>query len=151
MLQTQFGVPGQLSAVFSEENQFLWGGDVTRIPVLMKSCVIDGATREAGNSPTHVLRQGLILGKVTATGKLKQWDNAAADGSETVYGILPVELVMTNPLSGSSEDKVAPIVVFAPVKVNNIRIKGDAFVGHADEAACRTELNAKRFMLDDEY
>lgn len=151
MLQTQFGVPGQLSAVFSEENQFLWGGDVTRIPVLMKSCVIDGATREAGNSPTHVLRQGLILGKVTATGKLKQWDSTASDGTEDVYGILPVELVMTNPLSGASEDKVAPIVVFAPVKVNNIRIKGAAFVGNADEAACRTGLNAKRFMLDDEY
>ena len=91
------------------------------------------------------------MGKVTATGKLLQWDNSASDGSETVYGILPVELVMTNPLSGTSEDKVAPIVVFAPVKVNNIRIKGAAFVGHADEAACRTELNAKRFMLDDEY
>ena len=96
-------------------------------------------------------RLSSTIGKVTATGKLKQWDDGASDGTETVYGILPVELVMTNPLSGANEDKMAPVVVFAPIKVGNIRIKGDAFVGHADEAACRTELNAKRFMLDDEY
>lgn len=146
-----FGVPGQSVGTFSSENEFLWGGDVTRIPVLTKSCVIDGATREAGNTPTTVLRAGLLLGKLTATGKLKEWNNAAADGTETVYGILAVELLTVDPIAGTNTDRIAPVVVFGPVRPRNLRIKGAAMIGHADEAAARTELNAKRFMLDDEF
>ena len=151
MLQTQFGIPGSTDAIFTSTNEIFWGGDVSRIPVLLKGCVIDGSAREDANSPTHVLRAGLLLGKVTATGKLKEWDNAASDGTETVYGILPVELVMTDPLSGANEDKFANVVVFAPVKASALRIEGSPLIGDTDEAAARTELNAKRFMLDDEY
>lgn len=151
MLQSHFGVPGQAAAIYTAENEFLWGGDVTRICVLMKGCVIDGSARDAANSPTTVLRAGLLLGKVTASGKLVQWDDAAVDGSQTVYGILPVELVMVDPISGADTDRMCPVIVSAPVKVNNLLIKGAAFVGHGDETAARTELNAKRFFLDDEY
>lgn len=150
MNQGHFGVPGQTAAVFTQENEFLWGGDESRIPVLRKSIVVDGTARDAGNTPTTVLRQGLLLGKVTATGKHKQWDASAVDGTEDVAGILPVELVMTDQL-GVDQDRVCPLIVFAPIKARNLLIEGAALVGHADEAAARTSLNAKRFMLDDEY
>ena len=152
MLQQQFGVPGQTNAVFTQTNEFIWGGDPSKIMILQKSCVIDGSARDAGHtSNTTVLRPGLILGKITATGKIVEWDSGAVDGSETVYGILPVELVMVDPVSGSDADKVAPVVVWAPVKAKALRIKGATMVGDGDEAAARTGLNAKRFMLDDEY
>ena len=151
MLQNQFGLPGQSSAVFTTENEVLWGGDESRIPVLRKSVVIDGTTRDAGNTPTSVLRAGLLLGKVTATGKITDYDPGASDGTENVYGVLQIEQVMVNQFSGLDEDKLAPVIVFGPVKASALYIQGAALIGHASEAATRTSLNAKRFMLDDEY
>lgn len=39
-------------------------------------------------SGAGILQPGTVLGKITATGKYKAYDNDAADGSETAAGIL---------------------------------------------------------------
>ena len=145
-----FGVPGVGALDQTYEQEVLWGGDNGKGLALFKSAVIDGAARDAGNTPTTVLRPGLLLGKVTATGKLKQWDNAALDGTETVYGVLLEQLRMTDE-DGNNVDRVVRVLVWGPIKVGALLIQGATFKGHADESAARTELKAKNFMLDDEY
>ena len=50
--------------------------------------VLDAAARDDDNSPTTTLRKGLVLGKVTATGKYKEYDPSASDGTETARLIL---------------------------------------------------------------
>ena len=54
--------------------------------------VIDAAASDDGNSPTTTLRKGLVLGKVTETGKYKQYDPEASDGTETARVILDDEV-----------------------------------------------------------
>jgi len=54
--------------------------------------VIDSTARDADNTPTTTLRKGLVLGKVTATGKYKEYDSEADDGTETARVILDDEV-----------------------------------------------------------
>ncbi|WP_146595625.1 head decoration protein [Novipirellula galeiformis] len=128
----------------------LWGGDESRIEVLKSSAhAIDSASRDAGNTPTAVLRQGLILGLVTATGKLKQYDPDAEDGTEVPYGVLPVELRMTDEL-GVAVDRYCPVIVSAPVKSDRLLILGDSMIGHDDEDVTVAALKLKFFRLSHE-
>lgn len=47
------------------------------------------STTDSGGSPTTTLRAGLLLGKITSSGKLTVWSATATDGSDVVYGVLP--------------------------------------------------------------
>ncbi len=50
---------------------------------------IDKTARDAGNSgKTTTLRPGLVLGKISGTGKYAQYDPSANDGTEVATGIL---------------------------------------------------------------
>lgn len=47
------------------------------------SIVIDTSARDSGNSEgSTILRKGLVLGKVTASGRYKEFDDTATDGTE---------------------------------------------------------------------
>jgi hypothetical protein len=145
----QFGIPGSTNAVFSTAREILWGGDESRIEVLRTSEVIDASAIDAGNTPTNVLRAGLLLGKVTATGKLKQYDEAATDGTQVVFGVLPVELVMVDGL-GVPSDRFVPVIVSAPLKSSALLIGGASFIGHPNQAAATVDLKAKFCRLSSE-
>ena len=54
--------------------------------------VIDSTAEDADNTPTTTLRKGLVLGKVTATDKYKEYDSGASDGTETARVILDEEV-----------------------------------------------------------
>lgn len=49
---------------------------------------VDAGARDSGNTPDTTLRKGLVLGKVTASGKYKEYDDGAADGTEVAACIL---------------------------------------------------------------
>lgn len=51
------------------------------------------------------LPSGTVLGKITATGKLIKYDNAASDGSQAAVGVL------YNPLPGVNGDYPATVFV----------------------------------------
>lgn len=70
------------------------------------AAVIDAAARDDGNSPTTTLRKGLVLGKVTATGKYKEYDPSASDGTETARLILDDEVDLLDE-AGSAADTEA--------------------------------------------
>lgn len=142
-------IPGQRAAVTNSESNIFWGGDDSKIEILRKSVVIDAAARDAGNTPTTTLRKGLILGVITASGKVVQYDNAALDGTQTAKYILDQEIDLLE--DGTAVDQFVQVVACAPVRVEALLIEGAAFVGNGDEAATRTDLKAQLFRLNDEY
>lgn len=143
------GIPGVNAALSTSDSEIYWGGDESRITVLRMDGTVVSTAVDAGNTPTTVLRKGLLLGKVTATGKLKEWDPDASDGSEDIYGVLDIELQMLD-TSGSAVDQWCRVAVVGPIKASALRIQGSALVGHADEYLARRKLVAAGFRFDDD-
>jgi len=146
-----FGLPGMGSLKETYEADILWGGDDAKGHSLWKSGVVSSTARDDGNSPTTILRPGLILGKITSTGEYAQYANGASDGTETAVAILAEGLNMLDQFGGTGPDRVVRVLVDGPVKASRLFVEGVALVGHTDETATRADLNNKsRFKLDDE-
>lgn len=144
-----FGVPGQGAAVFTSEREIIPQGFESR-SALFKSAVISGAARDAGNSPTTVLRPGLLLGKVTATGELEEWDADAADGTQYIAAVLWKEL-RAQDFDANNTDRVFTVLVGrCPLRAENLLIQGTALTSHSDEYLARRQLAAAGFQLDDD-
>ncbi len=150
MFGTQFGVPGQSALFASETNEFLWGGDSSKIMVLTIGQMVDGTARDAGALTAGTLRSGLVMGRITATNKLAQYDPTASDGTQVPSGILGVESVTINPLTGSNQDAIAPLVVWAPIKAANVYVLGVSLVGSPYEYLARKHLAGLGFKFDDD-
>lgn len=107
--------PGMGSEVYTAEhdNAGLFYGPNPWVHVMyLTHCVIDGAARDAGNTPdTSVLRPGLVMGKITATGKWAQFNSAAVDGTQYARGILNVLGLATQNDGGNADRFLASIVV----------------------------------------
>ena len=109
--------PGITAARESFENEFMWGRFETKE---LMGAVIDGSARDSGNlGNTTRLRSGLLLGRITTTQKLKQWDPVATDGTQNIYGILKTSLNTQN-LSADTDRLTGPIVISGAVKPNRL-------------------------------
>lgn len=144
-----WGIPGVGADQTVSESEILWGGDQSRMALLYKSDLYSAAALDAGNTPTSVLRPGMIMGRVTSSGELEEWDADASDGTQDIAGILDVELRMTD-YAGTTADRVMRNLVRGPVKARKLLIQGVAFVGHADEFLARRQLVAAGYTLDDD-
>lgn len=138
--------PGIESVLETVQNQFWWGRaeQLTFIPA-----TISGAARDAGNTVTTVLRGGLLLGRVTATGLYKEWNPTGTDGSEVIVGILPAPLNATD--NGTNTDRWTYIMVAGNLYSDRLLIPGEAdegIVAHAQEFNVLTQLQDRRFLLD---
>jgi len=133
-------IPGLDSAYTTYENAFSWNdqgkgrGLILPFPIL-------ATTVDAGASPTWRLRPGLVLGKITSTGKLKQYDPTATDGSQIATGVLMQGLAMTDPFSGTTRDKFLGVLVSGPVR-------GAALYGLDQKA--RGDMKSQGFIFDDD-
>ncbi len=67
---------------------------------------IDASARDSGNSPDTTLRKGLVLGKVTASGKYEEYDDGASDGTEVAACILTDQVNLLDE-EGSAVDSFA--------------------------------------------
>jgi len=143
-------MPGVGEAVFSQDAELFWGGDESRIEVLRSDAIVDSSAVDAGSSSSAVLRKGLLLGKITASGNLKEWDLTATDGSEVLHSILPVELVTLDRVSLAGVDRFAHVVIKAPLKASRLLYLGAALVGSAAEYAARVALARFGCRLDDD-
>lgn len=118
--------------------QQVWVGDT-----------ISGAARDAGNTVNTLLRPGLLLGKITASGLLKEWNPTGTDGSEVIVGVLGA--VVNAQQSGSNQQRyVGFIQVGGNVYSNRLIIPGNAaegIVGDALEYQVIQQLQC-RFLLD---
>ncbi len=142
-------VPGLRDVMETVENQFWIGRYENQIwdqGVILSSAV------DAGNTNgTSALRSGLILGKVTSTGKLKQWDPTATDGSERIYGILGPMVSMT--YGTSTVDRfIGMILVGGQVDPAKLIVPGTTALGidgNASEFAIRSQLWPRITLYND--
>lgn len=146
----QWGTPGVGSDYTTNESELLWGADQARNAVLWKSGIVSGTTRDAGNTPTTILRPGLILGKLDSNGKHEQFDATAATGVQNFAGVLDVEMMSQDMLANNTDRVFRIMVARGPVKSRRLLIKGVAFIGHADEYVARQQMIAAGFIFDDD-
>jgi len=142
-----FGQPGIGSLVQTAEREIYWGGDDSHHRPLLVNGIVAGAARDAGNTPTTVLRPGLLLG--TLSGQFIQWDATATDGTQFLTGVLPTEIRATD-FDGNNADRVLAVAVRAPLRASQLLILGAALVGHAQEYEARRQLVEAGFVLDDD-
>jgi len=78
--------------------------------ILTKEVTIDGASVDTGNTgQTNKLRKGLLMAKVTSTGKYIDYLDGEADGRGTAVGILMDE-VNVHDEDGTDMDQIGVIV-----------------------------------------
>lgn len=141
-----YAIPSMQTVLEGVENQpwfgkwemQLWLGDT-----------VSGATRDAGNTVTTLLRSGLLLGRVTSSGLLKEWNPTGTDGSQDIYGVLGGMLHAQ--MGGSNMDRYAGFIqVGGSVYSDRIIVPGTAaegIVGHALEFQIVNQLS-RRFLFD---
>ncbi len=145
-----WGTPGIGSERAVTESEILWGSDNARSSALWQSGVISGTARDDANTPTTVLRPGLILGKLDSGSEYEEWDADVATGTQNIAGILDME-IRAQDFDATNQDRVFRILrANAPVKVRKLLIQGSAFVGHIDEYLARRQLANAGFVLDDD-
>lgn len=79
---------------------------------------------------------GTVVGKVTASGKYRAFDNAAVDGSQTVAGIL------VPAADATAADVVSRALVRGPAIINKNDLTWAAGVDAAEQAAAITAMLA---------
>lgn len=130
--ESSYGVPGITALQEASESDLYWSGDFNN--VLLNGQVIDGASRDVGNTgKTTLLRAGLLMGRVRATKKLKEWSPNATDGTETIHGLLLTD-VNTQRLNANEDRFYGFIMVGGPVKIERLIVPGTAAIGISGNA-----------------
>lgn len=143
-------VPGLQTMLETTENQFWigrWENQIWHYGVISSAAVDTGNT-----GGTTTLRAGLLLGQVTATGELKEWNPSAVDGSETIFGVLGI----TQPLrygagSGTADRLVGMIHIAGRLDPAKLIVPGQTSLGisgNASEYDIRNQLGL-RVMFGD--
>lgn len=141
-----YQIPGMNTVLEGVENQFWWGEIGQQIWL---GDTLSGAARDAGNTVTTLLRTGLLLGKITATGLLKEWNPTGTDGSQDIYGILG-GMVHAQQNGANQQRYVGFVMVGGNVYSDRIIIPANAaegIVGDALEFAVLQQLG-RRFLFD---
>lgn len=110
----QFLTPGMGTEQFTTDTDaanILYGGAGLYTARYVGYAVISGTARDAGNTPTDVLRPGCIMGIISASGKWAQFTSGASDGTQYARGIL-MALGLTTQQDGANQDRfMATILV----------------------------------------
>jgi hypothetical protein len=144
-----YALPGQRTQIETKENQFWYG---RREDQLYFPVVIGGASRDVGNtSYTQILRSGLLLGMVTSTKKLKEWNPTGTDGSERLFGVLDLPLNMQR--LGSNQDRyLGHVLVRGLIKPEALIVPGETTYGISGEEyehVIRYQMQQRGIMLTD--
>lgn len=117
-------------------------GQETDITGLIDASARDLKTGMTINNPNRdtLLRAGLILGKVTATGKWKEYDDSDADGTEVARGILMQDIDILN-VVGTPQDTGAVIATIGEFDGNQLLCES------AELAAAKADFAAAGSMI----
>lgn len=114
-LISQDFMPGMGDATMTIERELTWGEikawQITGVK-------LDSATVDAGNTPTTILRRGLILGQVTATGEYKHYTVGATDGSQIPVGVLYQDVDML--VDGVAANKFGRMLISGQIKKSQL-------------------------------
>ena len=112
--------------------------------------ILDGASLDAGGTPTTLIRPGLLLGQNRTTLKCKEWNPTGTDGSQDLYGVMLYDA--STQLFGANQDRwFGFALVGGNVKASSLIIPGNASAGidgDANEHYVRAAMSG-RFMFDD--
>lgn len=95
------GIPGTGNEIHTTEVDLgrMIYGNIQGFRLQPAGSIVDGASLDAGNTGfTAVLREGLIMGQVTATKKWKPFASGASDGTEIARGVLLIPTAIPNGL-----------------------------------------------------
>lgn len=89
-------------------------------PAQIDKVTVAAAAADADNpAGSHILRAGLVLAKITASGKYAQYDNTASDGTQLEADVLvlleDVDL-KGGDLTASNADQIGTVAIIARVK-----------------------------------
>lgn len=144
-IQGQFNLPGISDTYTHLVKDITWGPAELQILVPGQ---ISGASRDAGNTPTTLLRPGLLLGIITSSGKYIQWDPTATDGSQYIAGILITDMAAQQ--LATNTDRFLGVLVSGCVKAASLLIGGEStygLSGKASEHIVKQQLSIN-FKLD---
>ena len=106
---------------------------------------IDNTAADSGNSyRTTYLRPGLVLGKVTASDRYKEYDNGNSDGTETAAAILAQGVDLLDPLGNAKTEHPAGVKVLLKGHIDTAFLIGI-------DAAGKAELRTAGFLLKEDY
>ncbi len=129
-------IPGMGQSLSNSPSEFRLSahGEETDVGITIVASAVD-----AGNTPTTTLRKGLVLGKITASGKYKEYDPSASDGSETAALILvdEVDLLQDSVDGATARDQLATGMMHGVV---------DESALHGCDAAAKAALDNVIFM-----
>lgn len=135
---TSGNVPGLHASLESQEVQVTWTGRRGQDLVATRPITIDASSVDASNSPTSVLRGGLVLGIVDATGKANAYQADANDGRQIAAGVLERSQSML--VDGTATDRFTQMLVHGMVREGQLA---------GLDARARQQL-ASRFIFDRE-
>jgi len=92
----------------------------------------DNVTVASGNN----LKAGAVVGRVTASGKIGEYDNAAADGRQTAIGVLIADV------NAGAADQPGVIVARHAIVVDKSGLVWKTAMSEADKDAGITDLKA---------
>ena len=98
-------------------NQFTWS-DKSQV-VATGNYTINPNTIDVGNSPTWVLRRGLVLGLIGSTQQWTAYNATNVDGSQVARGVLMLNRRMQD-LVGNTRSMQSPIMVGGPIIAANL-------------------------------
>lgn len=114
------GIPGSTEAIESAERAVLWHGVDGMGGHYFKTINVDATAVDSGNSPTSLLRPGLVMGKLDATNQYVDYDPDATDGSQEAVGVLVEELYTLDPSTGSAADRMFRMLIHGGVKAGEL-------------------------------
>ena len=100
--------------------------------VAYKTVIIDSTARDSGNTPTTLLREGLVLGEITAQNTWKEYNNSSSDGSEVADLILFEQIDVVDASTNAAADCTGLCVYQA--RVENGQLIGIDTPGRTDLA-----------------
>jgi hypothetical protein len=117
LLTDSYGiVPGITTTRETYENEFRWGSQYQGV---FANALLSGAARDTGNTPTTILRPGLLLGQILSTGKYTAYSPTATDGSDVASAILIESLRMTD-FTDTNVDRFYAVLVGGPVQATKV-------------------------------
>jgi hypothetical protein len=121
---SMLGRPGDLPAlgqITVQPGEFLANTHmVLALPITIDSSARDALQADGSTprTPTTQLRRGLVMGKITQSGKYAQYNDSAQDGTEVAVGILRDSVSVLDVL-GAASDALGSIVIFGMVVAHN--------------------------------
>ena len=143
-------VPGMGAVLETVERQVWWNRHELQ---WWTGGIIDATTVDSGHtSNTTQLRPGLILGMITATKRLIQWNPQAVDGSQAIHSIFAGNIELQQYGTAAERFTGQQLIVGGGLKAADIIVPGQTTYGLAGQAwefMVRNQL-AGRFFFDDD-